>query len=252
MRLKSIITDLSKFTERVDEAVLANEEQLAKDIKSIKNVLYAKKDLVALAAPQLGINARIICIKFANGDIRTFINPMIVKTEGMHLSRESNPSIPDKEFIVMRANDIHVTYQTPVGVIETNLFKEAPSEVFQQLCHLLDGIMLTDYGLEVLEGWDEAPQEERDAVLDMYFKHLSDYNETLHQEIESDDNLKKMNDAIDFMTGVATGEIEIMTEEKPKRKLNYKQRRELKKVEKRLKRKGLLVENQVETKDLEV
>lgn len=207
--MKRIVKDLKKLNDRVDEAILENEEQLNLDTQSIKEVLYKHKELFALSAPQVGIKSRIFCIKFANGDIRTFINPMIIKSSGMHLSRETNASIPDKEFILVRGDEIQATYQTPVGKVETNLFQGIVSEVFQQMTQLLDGIMISDIGLEVLEGWDEATQEERDQVIDMYLDSLKLKSDELRKEIDESPDLKEIDNAINFMTSVAEGKTKL-------------------------------------------
>ena len=137
--MKRLVKNLSKLTDRVDEAIISDEEKLNEDIQAIKEVLYKHKEYVCLAGPQIGIKSRIFCIKFSNGDIRTFVNPMITHSKGMHLSRESNPCIPDKEFIIPRSDEIQATYQTPVGKIESNLFQGVVSELFQQMVNVLDG-----------------------------------------------------------------------------------------------------------------
>ena len=220
--MKRIIKDLTKLNERVDEAVLSDEEKLNEDIQAIKEVLFKHKDYVCLAAPQIGIKSRIFCIKFANGDIRTFINPMITHSEGIHLSRESNLSIPDKEFIIPRNNDIQATYQTPVGKIESNLFQGAVSEIFQQMVNVLDGIMISDIGLEILEGWDEAPQEDRDQIIDMYLNSLKLTSEDLKKEIDENPDLKEIDSAINFMTSVAEGKTKLERIKTPEEKQQEK------------------------------
>lgn len=207
--MKRIVKDLNKLNDRVDEAILSDEATLNKTIQDLKDVLYAHKDLVCLSAPQIGVKARIFCIKFSNGDIRTFINPMITHSEGLHLSRESSASIPDKQFIVPRNNEIQATYQTPVGKIESNLFQGAVAEVFQQMEQSLNGVMLSDYGLEIVEGWDEATQEERDQVIEMYLNSLKERGLALNEEIQNTPNLKEISDAVDFMVSVSKGETKL-------------------------------------------
>lgn len=228
-RYKQVVTDLEKLRDRCDEAVLQDEEKLNKTIKWLKDLLYSQDNLFALSAPQIGVNSRIFCMKFANGDIRTFINPMVTHTEGMHLSREKCSTLSDKEYIIPRYNEIEVTYQTPIGKVESNLFKETPSEVFQQMLHLLDGILLPDLGLEVLDGWDEATEEERQQVINLYLDSLQQENKELQDEIENNEELKQMSNAIKFMTGLATGEIKT---EQVQPKLNREMRRKLAKLNK--------------------
>lgn len=232
-RYKKIITDLSKL-ERADEAVLADEEKINQTIKWLKDLLYYHKDLVALSAPQIGVNMRLFCIKFADGDIRTFANPLIVKSKQLRLSRESSISIPDKEFIIPRYDEIEVVYQTPTGKIEQNLFKDAVSIIFQQMVQFLDGITLETLGLELVDDWDNYPEDERQQVIDMYLESLKERNKILQKEIQEDPELKQVNDAINFMTE----KILKQNEEQPH--YNYKTRRKIKQIVNRLKRKGKL------------
>jgi len=228
-RHKKIITDLEKLSTRASETILQDEENLNQTIKWIKDILYADDNLVALAAPQIGVDSRLFCIKFSGGDIRTFINPMIKGKKGMHLSREKCISIPGKEFIIPRYDEIEVIYQTPTAKIEENVMKEAVGEVFQQMMHLLDGVLLSDLGLEVIEGWDEASEEEREEVIKVYLDGLKAANEGLKKEIEENKDTKALNDAIEFMKGVELGTVETY-EEKPQ--LNREQRRQLEKLKK--------------------
>lgn len=204
----AITKDLKKLSVRAEEInVLYKNKEATKIINDLKDTLRANKDLVALAAPQLGHRVRMFCIKFANGDIRAFVNPMITKHEGLHLTRERCASIPDKDFIVPRPDRIIAVYQTPVGRAEENVFEGVAAEIFQQMVNLLDGVLLTDIGLEVTEEFDKASPEEQKEVLDYYLDTLKKRAEALNEEIESDEDLKETKRAIDFMAGVASGEI---------------------------------------------
>lgn len=207
--MKRIIKDLKKLNEFIENTDYDTEEALNEDIQALKEVLYKHKDLVALAGPQIGIKHRLFCIKFNNGDIRTFINPMIVHRKGTHLSRETNISIKNKEYIIPRSDEIQAKYYTPSGHQEVNLFQGAVSEVFQQMNDLLDGIMLSDLGLELVDEWDSASQEERDQVIDMYLKSLEEKKTSLQKEISEDKEMNEMSKAIDFMTSVYEGKTKI-------------------------------------------
>lgn len=203
--------NLEKLWTRCDEIDV---EEAAPIVAKLKDVLFDRKEFVALAAPQIRKKKRIFGIKFANGDIRAFINPMITKTEGLHFSRENSPSIPDKEFIVPRYDRIIAIYQTPTGAIEENIFEGAVAEVFQQMVQLLDGITLADLGLEIIPEWDNATEEEKTEVLNAYLEGLQTLGKQLDEEIQADETLSKTKGAIDFMTAVATGKVTLDTEEK--------------------------------------
>lgn len=189
-------------------------------INDLKDTLKANKDLVALAAPQLGHKERIFAIKFADGDIRAFINPAIVRTEGVHLSRETPIGISNEEYIVPRSDDVYATYQTPdmTDNCDMNKFSGAVAEVFQQMNDLLNGILLEDIGLIVLPEWDKASEEEKQEIIDMYLKNLEKRKELAEENINKNPESKDMNKAIEFMTKLQLGEIETMpfTEEELK------------------------------------
>lgn len=203
-----IIDDVEKLKDRCDEiSVFAEEKRVTKIVNELKDTLYNNPNLVALSAPQLGYKERIFCIKFANKELRAFVNPMITKSEGIHLCRENNPSIPGKEYIMPRNNKIIVTFQTPTGKIEENIFEGVVAEVIQQQVNMLDGVLLSDFGLEVLPEFDKASKEEQDEVINWWLDNLKKQNESLSKEIDSNEDLHQVKKAIEFLTKVASGEI---------------------------------------------
>lgn len=211
--------DKSFLRDRCDEVQLnmIEKPRVVKLINDLKDTLNADKRLVALAASQLGKKERIFCIKFSNGDIRAFINPVIIKHEGTHLSREVSIGLDDVEYIVPRATDIVATYQTPdmVDTCDMNKFSGAVAEVFQQMCDLLDGILLEDIGLEIIPGFDEASEEEKQEVISMYLESLERRKETLEKEIENSPAAKDVDKSIQFIKELQAGNIETipLTEE---------------------------------------
>lgn len=208
-----ISTDTDKLSERSEEInVLQRRGEAQSIVSDLKDTLKDNVDVVALAAPQLGHDDRIFCIKFSDGEIRTFVNPMITKTEGMHLARETSPSLPGRTFITPRHDRILAKYQKPNGYVEENKFEGVVAEVFEQMVNLLDGILLSDIGLEIDEDFDNAPEEIQTQIIEMWIDSLKKRNEELQKEIQDDPDLKRIDDAIKFMAGVASGEI---TLEKP-------------------------------------
>lgn len=209
----AIIKDVSQLDERCIETNLYAPNQqvrILKVVNDIKDTLRANPNLVALAAPQIGIKDRVFCIRFANGDIRAFINPMIVvPSKDIHLSRETCASLPGKEYIIPRSNEIEVAYQTPTLQSQQNKFLGAPAEVFQQMVNLLDGIVLSDIGLEVLPGFDDLSEEDKTTILNMYIDSLKSKTSSLEKEIKTTPELEQINKAIDFLTDVAVGKVKV-------------------------------------------
>ena len=201
---KHLVFDLDKLREYCDEVNPLDAKQTIQDLKS---KLKKYKDLYALSAPQIGINERVICIKFNDGVIKEYINPMVLKSEGLHLVRERDISIPDQEFISPRPNKILVRYQTCDAKPEENILKDSVAEVFDRMMHYLQGVTLEDYGLPVLDGFDDLSSDEQQEIISMYLESLKKREVLLNDNIENDPDAKELRDAIKFMEAVDKGEV---------------------------------------------
>ena len=148
-------------------------------------------------------------MKFEKDQIKTFINPVIeaYSPKGMQLSREKCSSLPGKEYIRVRNNDIRVMYQRPTGEAESNRLLGKAALVFQHEMDHLEGVLISDIGLEVIPEFDEATDEERAEVIKEYLDSLDIRVKEINKEIEDDPELKQIDDATKFMTGILTGEI---------------------------------------------
>lgn len=211
-----IITDVEKLSVRADEVDVRKDNNLVREITVKLKDIIRENNLTSLSAPQIGYDKRIFVINF-NGDLRTFINPVLSGVNGFELSREKCSSIPDKTFIRPRHNDIQTIYQTPLGKIESKQFLGVAAKVFQHCLDHLDGLLLSDIGLEIDEMFDNATEEERAAVINMYLDSLDIKQKEIDKEIQSDDELKQLSKGIEFMEKVQKGEVQIervpMTEE---------------------------------------
>lgn len=212
---KDIITDEVALSERAEEIDTLHDSQLLQEIiKYLKRTLRKRDDLFALSAPAIGYNKRVFCMKFENDQIKTFINPVIesYSPNGMQLSREKCSSIPGKEYIRVRNNDIRVMYQRPTGDAESNRLLGKAALVFQHEMDHLEGVLISDIGLEVIPEFDAATEEERSEVIKEYLDSLDIRLKQTNEEIQNDPELKQIDDATKFMTGVLTGEVK-QTEE---------------------------------------
>lgn len=197
-----------KLLSRSDEINTTEDGNLQREITSALKKTIEKNNLVSLSANAIGYNKRIFCIKF-DEEIKTFINPIIVKAEGLQLSREKCTSIPGREFIVPRNTNISVIYQRPMGKIESRQIVGLAAFIFQHELQHLDGVLLSDFALEIDSEWDKASDEEREEVINYYLDSLDIKAKELDKEIQNDPELKKMSDAIDFMTSVYKGETKL-------------------------------------------
>ena len=177
-------------------------------ISAVKNTIR-KNNLSYLSAPSIGYQRRIFAINFNDLEIKTFINPIIATAKGLHLSKEISNVIPNKTYIRPRNTEITVMYQRPTGQPESRKLVGLAADVFQQCMDDLDGILLSDIGLEIDEDWDTLSDEDKQEVINAYLDSLDLKEKELRKEIESDKDLKKISDAIDFMSSVYKGETKI-------------------------------------------
>lgn len=206
--IKEIVIDLEQLSERCEEIDVRKEGKLVQQITlDLKQTLREHSTGVGLAANQIGYDKRIFVINF-NGDLRTFINPIITNAKGLTLNREQCLSLPDKTFIRPRNNEIQVTYQTPLGKIESRKMVGLAACVFQHELDHLDGLTLADVGLEIDEKFDKATEQEREELINAYLESLDLKRKQVNEEIENDDLLKQTSSAITFMEKVQKGEIE--------------------------------------------
>ena len=207
--IKEIEKDLEKLQVRCDELDTRKENaEMRQIIIDLKDTLRANENGCGLSANQIGYDKRIFVINF-NGDLRSFINPIISEAKGLTINREGCLSIPDKEFLRPRNTEITVLYQTPLGKVESRKLFGLAAMVFQHELDHLDGLTLEDIGLEVDENFDKASDDEKAEVIKAYMDSLDIKQKDIAKEIEEDPELKKQNDAIKFMERLAKGEIEL-------------------------------------------
>lgn len=206
--MREIITDPEQLSGWAREVALPKEGAEARQINlELKNIVR-EKGLTSLSAPAIGIDRRMFVINF-NGDIKCFINPVIVSRSGIGLARETCTSIPDKTFIRPRNQEIVVNYMTPLGQIMSQKFLGKAAIVFQHEIDHLEGLLLSDVGLEIDEDFDKASDKEREQVIKAYIDSLDMKEKELNKEIAEDKDLSEMNEAIEFMRAVQKGEVKI-------------------------------------------
>lgn len=213
--MSEIITDelaLSKRALEIDTRT--QNKEMREIIVELKKTIRENK-IFALSAPAIGFERRIFCINFSDLDIKSFVNPVIVETEGLTISRETCTSIPGKTFLVPRNKKITVMYQDPMGQAQSRKLFGAAACVFQHELQHLDGLLISDIGLEIDEMFDKASPEEQEEVIKAYLESLDLTAKKLSEEIENDPELKQLSDGIDFMTKVQTGEIQLEGEASP-------------------------------------
>ena len=210
------ITDVEELSQSSIEVDIKKDNKKMREIISELKKRMEEDNLTALSAPQIGEKYRIFCIEFTekkgkktNKSIKTFINPVVTGIRGIVVDREADICIPDKQFIIVRNNDLSLLYQNPLGNPISQKFSGKSSAVIQMMVDHLDGVLLSDLGLEIDERFDEATEEEKNELIDAYLKSLDLYKKEVDKDIDNNKDLKSMKDAIDFIQSVRNGETKL-------------------------------------------
>ena len=209
MSCKEILTLENNEIELSERAVEIDLRTQNKEAREIISEIKREKGLTSLSAPAIGYSRRIFCIDFKDKEIKTFINPIIVNAKGIQLSREKCTSIPGKEYIRPRNSEIDVMFQNPLSKPISRKLIGLAAIVFQHEMDHIDGLLLSDVGLEIDEDFDNASEEERQEVVEAYLDSLDLMHKEINKEIEEDKELKQIDDARKFMTSVYKGETKL-------------------------------------------
>lgn len=192
---------------RAQEINREKDGKLLREITANIKKTMRKNGLTSLSAPGIGYNKRVFCIDFSDQEIKTFINPVITNAEGLQLAKEICSSIPGKEYIRPRNTTVDIIYETPTGKIKTNRFSDVAAFVIQHEIDHLECVTLEDIGLEIESDFEEATQDERNEIINMYLDSLDLRQKDLDTEIESDGELKVVSERLKFTEALAKGEI---------------------------------------------
>ena len=150
--LPSILTLPDEHLRRVSEAVSRFDSEIQQQFSDLEAAMRAGPGGVGIAAPQLGINRRMIVVDCSlarhpcrNHGLLYMANPRIlVSSEEKVLGREGCLSVPDWVGTVRRAKTVRVYYQDPAGLdceIDASGFE---ARVIQDEIDHLDGILFID------------------------------------------------------------------------------------------------------------
>lgn len=188
--------------ERIDEVNFEEEkkEELKQVIEDLKESLEARTDTSSLTASQIGYDKRMFAMKFDKG-ITVFINPMIAKSFNAVLARQTDIN-DKKEYILPRASKILLYYQDEEGKMNFVQLEQEASFMACYMNDILNGVRLSDVGLEVIDEFDKASKEEQQEVINMYLKSLKDKEKMIQTEIDNDKDAKELQKGINYMTNV--------------------------------------------------
>lgn len=219
-----IITDIANLTEAKAYEFITEEgtdtAEGAKVIAELKATLADHPELVALAAPQIGKDLRIFCIKF-DDVIKSFVNPIIKKKKGQTVFPETCASLPGKEYLIGRPQEITAVYYNDEFKYEDNKFLEQAARIFDQMCQILDGVYPNAFGLEssVEEDgyWSEATEEELREAQEFYLKqYIPRLSEAYKAALNSDEATAKQLKMYQFSEDVINDRTQVIDEEATK------------------------------------
>lgn len=112
-------------------------------IQAMIETMYSAKG-VGLAAPQVGINKRIVVIDVGDGPL-ALINPEIVATQGSSSMEEGCLSVPDGVVSVTRPEMIRFKFLDEQGTPQEAECAGLMARAIQHECDHLDGKLIVDY-----------------------------------------------------------------------------------------------------------
>lgn len=228
--MELIITDVEKLTQPSEPLTFLTETGAQTDegldiISKIKAVMEKNHDILALAAPQIGLNKRIFCLRF-NDQIKTFINPIITKKRGLNIIIETCASLPRKEIVIGRPEEITVVYYNEDFKYEDNKLLGAAACMFDQQIQILDGVLPSELGLVSDIDADGKIEEEDLVEIIPFYKDtfLPAKIASLQKAIEADETATKDYKHLKFTEGVINGRITVLEpEEETKKRVKAKQ-----------------------------
>lgn len=209
MSVFEIVTDEEQLSDWSTEIDPQKENAIVRKIVNGLKDTMRENNLVSLSAPQIGFKRRIIAIKFGEDNIVSFLNPIVTSARGIDLGRETCPSLPNREFAIPRNNEISITFQTPLGDIRSKKLIGLAARTFLHEFDHLNGNLVSDIGLEITEDFDKMSDEDKSQLLMEYMDSLDEQKKELEEEIKSNPELKRIDDALKFMEDVKSGNTKV-------------------------------------------
>lgn len=217
--MEQIITDIDILSVPAEPLTFLSEEGAKTEegteiVNKIKEVMEANSELLALSAPQIGINKRIFCLRF-NDQIKAFINPIITKKHGLNIVIETCASMPGKEIVIGRPEEVTVVYYNGDFNYEDNKLVGVAASMFDQQAQILDGVLPSELGL-VSDIIEDGKIEESDlAEIIPFYKDtfLPARLESLNAIIEADEEATNGYKQLKFTEGVINGRIAVVEPE---------------------------------------
>ena len=143
--LKEYCRPVLKIDGQAKAVVAALQKHLGARYKLDKSTV----SILGLAAPQLGINLRIFCVKYRGLDW-VAINPQIVREVGTQITAECCESLPGKEYEVRRPKLIKIRALGLDGQLHLLKGHDLTAAVLKHEYDHLNGVMINSIGRRLL------------------------------------------------------------------------------------------------------
>lgn len=239
--MAEIIYELDTLRQAAEPLKFVSEAGINKDegteiIEKLLEVMNADTSIMAIAAPQIGIDKRIFGIRFSD-TIKIFIDPIILKKDNYRIAPETFVSMPGKEILINRPEELTVVYYTSEFKYEENKLLGPAARLFDQQAQLLDGILPDDLGLVSDVKADgslaDLNEEEITELIEFYKEYVKVKSEAVKQSIADDPELISEYNKLAFSEKVVNGKAAIVAEDGSplKQKAQAKAALKVKKIE---------------------
>lgn len=239
--MENIIINLELLRQAAEPLKFISDEGINKDegteiIEKLLEVMNSDTSIIALAAPQIGIDKRIFGIRFSD-TIKIFIDPIILKKGNYRIAPETFVSMPGKEILINRPEELTVVYYTADFKYEENKLLGPAARLFDQQTQLLDGILPDDLGLVSDVATDGSLADLNEAeiteLVDFYKEYIKIKSEAVKQTITEDPELQAEYNKLAFSEKVVNGKAAVVAEDgaQMKQKAQAKAALKVKKIE---------------------
>jgi peptide deformylase len=239
--MENIIINLELLRQAAEPLKFISDEGINKDegneiIEKLLEVMNSDVSIIALAAPQIGIDKRIFGIRFSD-TIKIFIDPIILKKGNYRIAPETFASMPGKEILINRPEELTVVYYTSEFKYEENKLLGPAARLFDQQAQLLDGILPDDLGLvsdvETDGSLADLNEAEITELVDFYKEYIKIKSEAVKQTITEDPELQAEYNKLAFSEKVVNGKAAVVAEDgsQMKQKAQAKAALKVKKIE---------------------
>lgn len=244
--MTEIITDLAELAQPSEQLKFLtttgiDKKEGDKIIKKLKATLDTHKGLLAISAPQIGIKKRVLALRF-NDSIKILINPIITKKNNIKIAPETCISMPDKEILIARPQELVVVYCNEDYQEESNKFLDLAARIIDQMVQFFDGVTPADLGLvsvpKVNGSLYDLTEDELTECSEIYAKFIKNKCAAMEKDLSTDAALDKEYRKQKFYERVINNKAAIFETPKEAPSMNRAKRRALKKQKSKKSKEG--------------